>query len=108
MDKNGFFNFGIHNSVSYAQIKSAQYTVVEVNENIPLALGGAREQVHISEVDFIIESENEPMFELPAIEATEVDRKIAEHVFGAHYRWQLYPIGNRFDAQLARQTDQRY
>jgi acyl-CoA hydrolase len=80
MDKNRFFNFGIHNSVSYAQIKSAQYTVVEVNENIPLALGGAREQVHISEVDFIIESENEPMFELPAIEATEVDRKIAEHV----------------------------
>lgn len=41
MDKNGYFNFGAHNSVAYAQIRNSQYTVVEVNENIPLALGGA-------------------------------------------------------------------
>jgi len=80
MDKNGYFNFGVHNSVAYAQIRSSQYTVVEVNENIPHALGGAREQVHISEVDFVIESENEPMFALDPVEATEIDRKIAEHV----------------------------
>jgi acyl-CoA hydrolase len=80
MDKNGYFNFGLHNSVSYGQIKSSQKVIVEVNENIPLALGGAREQVHISEVDYVVESENEPLFALPAIEPTEVDRKIAEHV----------------------------
>lgn len=92
MDKNGYFNFGVHNSVAYAQIRSSQYTVVEVNENIPLALGGAREQVHISEVDFVIESENEPMFELDPVEASETDRKIAEHV--------LYHITNRSCIQL--------
>ena len=80
MDKNGYFNFGIHNSVAYSQMCSAQYVAVEVNENIPRALGGAREQVHISEVDFIIESENEPMFFLPETEPSEIDRKIAEHV----------------------------
>ena len=80
MDKHGFFNFGIHNSVAYAQIKSSDKVIVEVNENIPVALGGAREQVHVSEVDYIIESENEPLFALPQIEPTEIDRKIAEQV----------------------------
>ena len=80
MDKNGYFNFGIHNSVAYAQIKNSKKIIVEVNENIPVALGGAREQVHVSEVDYIIESENEPLFALPQIEPTEIDRKIAEQV----------------------------
>jgi len=80
MDKNGYFNFGLHNAVSYAQILSASNVIVEVNENIPIALGGSREQVHISEVDYIVESQNEPLFCLPIIEPTETDRKIAEHV----------------------------
>lgn len=80
MDKNGYFNFGMHNSVTYAQIKSARNVIVEVNTNIPVCLGGAREQVHISEVDYIVESENEPLFALPSVEPSEVDRKIAEHV----------------------------
>lgn len=92
MDKNGYFNFGIHNSVAYSQIRSAQHTVVEVNENIPVALGGAREQVHVSEVDFIIEGDNDPLFELAPIEASETDRKIAEHV--------LYHITNGSCIQL--------
>jgi len=80
MDKNGYFNFGMNNSVTYAQIKSARKVIVEVNTNIPVCLGGAREQVHISEVDYIVESENEPLFALPPVDPTEVDRKIAEHV----------------------------
>ncbi|HOB12469.1 MAG TPA: acetyl-CoA hydrolase/transferase C-terminal domain-containing protein [Syntrophomonadaceae bacterium] len=80
MDKNGYFNFGMNNSVTYAQIKSARKVIVEVNTNIPVCLGGAREQVHISEVDYIVESENEPLFALPSVDPTEVDRKIAEHV----------------------------
>jgi len=80
MDKNGFFNFGIINSCMYGWCK-AKKVVVEVNENMPVGLGGAREAVHISQVDHIVESENEPLFELPVSETTEVDRKIAEHVF---------------------------
>ncbi len=80
MDKNGFFNFGIHNSVSYAQIINTPNVIVEVNDNIPKCLGGAMEQVHISEVTHIVESENEPLYTLPKIEGTEVDRLIAEHV----------------------------
>jgi len=80
MDKNGYFNFGMHNSVSYAQVLNTPNVIVEVNENIPRCLGGSQEQVHISEVTHIVESENEPMYELPKVESTEVDRKIAEYV----------------------------
>lgn len=80
MDKYGYFNFGIHNSVSYSEIRNARNVIVEVNNNIPRALGGFREQCHISEVTHVVESENEPLFELPVIEPTEVDRKIAENV----------------------------
>ncbi|HRZ76501.1 MAG TPA: acetyl-CoA hydrolase/transferase C-terminal domain-containing protein, partial [Bacteroidales bacterium] len=54
---------------------------LEVNENVPRGLGGARESIHISQVDYVVEGENEPIFELPPIESTEIEKKIAEHVF---------------------------
>lgn len=80
MDKHGYFNFGIHNSVSYSEIRNARNVIVEVNNNIPRALGGFREQCHISEVTHVVESDNEPLYELPIVEPTEVDRKIAQNV----------------------------
>ncbi|HWQ75680.1 MAG TPA: acetyl-CoA hydrolase/transferase C-terminal domain-containing protein [Syntrophomonas sp.] len=80
MDRFGYFNFGIHNSVSFAEISNARNVIVEVNNNIPRALGGFREQVHISQVTYVVESDNEPLFELPAVEPTETDRKIAANV----------------------------
>lgn len=80
MDENGFFNFGMNNACMYSWCK-AHKVIVEVNNNIPVALGGARESIHISQVDHIVESNNEPLFELPNIEATEVEQKIAGHVF---------------------------
>lgn len=84
MDKNGYFNFGLHNAVSYSQVLSSTRVIVEVNENIPIALGGSREQVHISEVDYVVESDNEPLFALPPVEPTDADRQIAnfalEHI----------------------------
>jgi len=80
MDRNGYFNFGLQNAVTYAQILSSKKVIVEVNQNMPVALGGAREQVHISQVDCIVEGDNPPLFELPAIEPTETDHKIAQNV----------------------------
>ncbi len=80
MDENGYFNFGIINACMYGWCK-AEKVIVEVNENMPVGLGGARESIHISQVDYIVESDHEPMFELPEVEATEVEHKIAEHVF---------------------------
>lgn len=80
MNKNGYFNYGIQNSVTYSQICSSRKVIVEVNENMPTALGGAREQVHISQVDFVVEGENPPLFCLPQVEPTDTDRKIATNV----------------------------
>jgi acyl-CoA hydrolase len=80
MDENGFFNFGMNNACMYSWCKAPK-VIVEVNKNMPVALGGARESIHISQIDYIVESNNEPLFELPNIEATDVEKKIAEHVF---------------------------
>ncbi len=80
MDENGYFNFGISNACMLGWCK-AHKVVVEVNKNVPTALGGARESIHVSQVDYIVEGDNEPLFELPNMEATEVEKKIAEHVF---------------------------
>lgn len=80
MDENGYFNWGIHNSMCSVQAKTARTVIVEVNHNIPVALGGARERIHISKVDHIVESDGEALAELPPLEPTEVDRKIAGYV----------------------------
>ena len=80
MDSNGFFNFGTYNAVSYSWLK-AHKVILEVNTNIPTALGGSRESVHISQADYIVESNNEPLFEIPNIQGTDIEHKIAENVF---------------------------
>lgn len=80
MDNKGFFNFGVSNSFTRAQIGSAKKVIVEINENVPYCYGGNQEQIHISEVDAIVESKHEDMFCLPEPKITEVDEQIAEIV----------------------------
>lgn len=77
MDTFGNFNFGIANSFQRAIIENARKVIVEVNENMPRCLGGAEESVHISEVDFIVESDNKALLTLPDAPVTEVDKAIA-------------------------------
>ncbi len=80
MDSKGYFNFGVSNSFTKAQIKAAKKVIVEVNEKMPYCCGGCAEQVHISEIDAIVESENEDMFSMPEPKITDVDQQIAELV----------------------------
>lgn len=80
VDKYGYFNWGIHNSASYAQAKCAQKVIVEVNRRIPVGLGGSDEKIHISEVDYIVEGDDPILFELPAPLPSEVDRQIAFNI----------------------------
>lgn len=42
MDKEGYFNFGMHNTHTLHQLMYAPLAIVEVNPNIPVALGGVR------------------------------------------------------------------
>ncbi len=82
MDKDGYFNWGVHNSVSYNMATMSENCIVEVNNNIPYAMGGNCERIHISEITYVVEGENTPLSELPVIAPTEVDRKIAANVLG--------------------------
>lgn len=65
MDKHGCFNFGLGNSHNRGLALNTKIAIVEVNENMPLCLGGNDEYVHISEIDYIIEGSNTPVFATP-------------------------------------------
>ena len=80
MDPKGYFNFGLANSVTSAALTKADKIVVEVNRNVPYCLGGNQESIHISRVDYVVEGNNRPLFQLPAMGSSDIDRKIAEHI----------------------------
>lgn len=78
MDGRGFFNIGLANSVTPAAIYKSKMVIAEVNENIPVCLGGNQESIHLSQIDYIVEGRNDPLIELPDIEPTPEDEKIAK------------------------------
>ncbi len=80
MDANGFFNFGLVNSITSAAITKAKTVVVEINESLPHCLGGNQESVHISRVDHIVEGTNPALSELPAATPSPNDVEIARLV----------------------------
>ena len=80
MDKKGFFNFGPQNSHNKAVCDRADIVIVEINTNMPRCLGGYHESVHISEVDYIVEGENEPMITTAISPPSEVDKMVAQHI----------------------------
>lgn len=61
MDQNGFFNFGTSCSFTHATAKMADTVIIEVNKNVPYCLGGKDEKIHISEVDYIVEGDHQPL-----------------------------------------------
>jgi acyl-CoA hydrolase len=73
IDENGLFNFGPTNLWHRAIIERARMVIVEVTDGLPY-LFGVDNGVHISEVDYIIEGDNQPAPELPNPPPTEVDR----------------------------------
>jgi acyl-CoA hydrolase len=80
MDEHGYFNFGLVNSITSAAITKGTTIVVEVNESLPLCLGGSQESVHISRVDYIVKGKNAPVPELPPPAATAIDAQVARHI----------------------------
>lgn len=78
MDEHGFFSFGVANTYCFEGALQAATVIVEVNKNMPRVPGGSEDGLHISMVDYIIEGDNPPMFELPpAPEPGEVDIAMA-------------------------------
>ena len=82
MDGEGYFNFGPCASHMADMCSRAKCIVVEVNENMPLALGGepGGEKIHISKVSHIVEGSNTPMEQLGAGPTNEIDEKVAQYI----------------------------
>lgn len=77
MDKHGFFNFGTSCSFTPQICDTAKTVIVEVNTSVPQCLGGNRESIHVSEIDYIVEGDNQPMIQLPELPISDIDKKIA-------------------------------
>ena len=80
MDKHGYFNFGGSIGVSKCIADKSKIVIVEVNENMPRILGGFDEAIHISEVDYIVEGDNPPLYEMKNPAPTEEDKRIASYI----------------------------
>lgn len=81
MDSQGYFHFGCSAGFSKSITNKSKTVIVEVNENMPRIFGGYDEKIHISEVDMIVESGNPPLITPPGPVMSDIDVKIAEHVF---------------------------
>jgi len=80
MDEEGNFNFGVTFSHFKAAIEKAKTVIVEINTHLPRVYGGYDHEVHISDVDFIVTGDNNPVFELQNAIPSETDLKIAAYV----------------------------
>lgn len=80
MDRFGYFNFGISTSHIEAVCENARVVILEENERVPYVYGGYGNQIHISEVDMVVRGANEPMACVPPMEASEAEKKIADHI----------------------------
>ncbi len=76
MDANGFFNFGPSNLWMRALVERAKVVIVEECAALPYVMGEGT-SVHISEVDFVLTGDSQPMAELPKPVITDVDRAVA-------------------------------
>ncbi|MDF1569554.1 MAG: acetyl-CoA hydrolase/transferase C-terminal domain-containing protein [Spirochaetaceae bacterium] len=75
--KTGFFNIGLSNVYEMEVIEAADTVVMEVNEKIPWIHGDT--QVHIDQVDFLVEHHREPPA-IPSAEPGDVEKRIAAHI----------------------------
>lgn len=79
MDAHGNFNLGPQVADMWGVIKAAKKIVVEVNENMPIALGH-QTQLNLYAIDHVVEGSNTPLAELPDKPGSKIDKTIASHV----------------------------
>jgi acyl-CoA hydrolase len=79
MDENGYFNFSASNIWHRAIIERARMVIVEVSRGLPYA-HGEQNGVHVSEVDYIIEGDDQPAPELLNPQPNDVDRAVARQI----------------------------
>ena len=81
MDNDGFFNLHGANLWHKAVVERAKLVIVEVSEGLPYVLG-EHNGIHRSQVDFVIQGDDQPAAQLPNPPATAVDRAVARQIAG--------------------------
>jgi 4-hydroxybutyrate CoA-transferase len=76
-DRHGFLSLGVEVMASLAAAEIADRVIVQVNPRMPRTYGNAF--LHVSDVDAIVEAEEE-LIELPDEAPTEEERRIAAHI----------------------------
>jgi len=79
MDEHGYFNFSVTNAWHRALVERARMVIVETTRGLPHACG-EQNGVHASEVDYVIEGDDEPAAELPNPPPSEIDRAVARRI----------------------------
>ncbi len=77
MDEHGYFTCSLSVAYTMAALKKAKKVVVQVNENCPRTHGDCH--IHISEVDFILES-TDPVVELAVPPVTEIEELVGGYI----------------------------
>ncbi|WP_407309900.1 acetyl-CoA hydrolase/transferase family protein [Desulfosporosinus sp. SB140] len=106
-DQHGFVNLGTSNSITHAFCDAAKTVVAEINESVPRCLGGTRETLHVSEIDYFVEGDNRPLAQLPETPISDVDKAIAQIVLeqiedGACLQLGIGAMPNVVGAMIAR------
>src|SRR5437867_2746932 len=76
MDAHGYFNFGGAVTYQKAMTERAKVLIVETSAAMPYVYG-AQAGVHVSEVDYVLEGDADPIPEIGNPAPTEVERKVA-------------------------------
>lgn len=77
INEEGYFSFGTSPSYQSAVFAKAEIKIVEVNRNMPRTLGSSDVNIHISQVDFVIEGQNSPIAEIKSGRPDDIDRRVA-------------------------------
>jgi itaconate CoA-transferase len=108
MDAHGYFSLGTGNDYSSRVARTARQLIVEVNEYMP-RVQGAGAQLHVSEVDAIVEN-HVPLVELPVRTAAPEDETIGRYIAemipdGACLQMGVGALPNFVCAQLKERND---
>jgi len=76
-DKRGFMSLSLGNVYEKEMISVADLVILEINQNLPWTFGDT--QVHISDVDLLVEN-HVPLVELPAEAPSEIEQAIGGHI----------------------------
>jgi butyryl-CoA:acetate CoA-transferase len=102
----GYFSFGPQSNGVHAMVENSEIVIAEVNPLMPVALGGRREMLHVSEVDYVVENQGVPLIEVQPATPRETDQAIASHIIheihdGACIQLGIGGLPNTIGAMIA-------